>query len=83
MPPCSKWNIMYKISKVEVVVNLERAIDFACGKSGLNTLIHGWLEYHKYGAKYRHAVHARKWLYWVEVRELSAYAGYDLSKKSP
>ena len=33
----------------------------------------------QYGAKYRHALEARDWLYRVEVSDLSDYAGYDLT----
>ena len=38
-----------------------------------------WKRFRKYGAKYRHALEARDWLYRVEVSDLSDYAGYDLT----
>ena len=46
---------------------------------GLNTLLYGWKKFRKYGAKYRHALEARDWLYITEVMDLSDYAGCDLT----
>ena len=74
-----KWNIMRKITKEELARNLSRIIGKEVGKEGLSTLIYGWLMYRKYGAKYRHAIHARDYLFITEVQDLSEYAGYDLS----
>jgi len=71
---------MERISKTQLTGNLERIIHCAVGKNGLNTLIYGWLNLRKYGDKYRHAVQARDYLFITEVQDLSAYAGYDLSK---
>ena len=73
---------MQKISKEELVRNLSQAIDMDVGKRGLNILMHGWKKYRHYGAKYRHALSARKYLFITEVLDLSEYAGYDLTKKS-
>ena len=71
---------MVKISKEQLARNLEEKVHPATGGAdGLETLIYGWLRYRKYGKKYRHAVHARKFLYITEVHDLSNYAGYDLS----
>ena len=47
---------------------------------GLNTLIHGWLRFRKYGKKYYFAIHNRDFLYITEVRDLSEYAGCDMSQ---
>ena len=72
-------NIMKKYSKVQVAQNLEKAIGSSVGIKGLQTLLHGWLNYRQHGKKYRHAIHARDWLYITEVMDLSTYAGYDLT----
>ena len=71
---------MEKIFKTELVSNLERAIHCDVGWRGLQILIYGWLNYHKYGRRYRHAVQARDYLFITEVQSFSEYAGYDLSK---
>lgn len=71
---------MEKIFKTELVSNLERAIHCDVGWRGLQILIYGWLNFRRYGDKYRHAVQARDYLFITEVQDLSAYAGYDLSK---
>ena len=73
---------MTKISKTELTSNLERATRCNVGRKGLQTLIYGWLNFRKYGSKYRHAVQARDYLFISEVQDLSEYAGYDLTKKS-
>ena len=70
---------MRKITKEELARNLSRIIGKEVGKEGLSTLIYGWLRFRKYGAKYRHAIHARDYLFITEVQDLSEYAGYDLS----
>ena len=71
---------MERITKQQLARNLNKAIDCDVGIEGLNTLICGWLKYRKYGHKYREAIYHRKWLYITEVLDLSAYAGYNLSK---
>ena len=71
---------MLRISKEQVARNLERAIGANVGMQGLNTLIHGWLKFRKYGKKYYFAIHNRDFLYITEVRDLSEYAGYYLSQ---
>lgn len=73
---------MIRISKTELSSNLERAICCDVGRKGLQTLIYGWLNFRKYGRKYRHAVNARDYLFITEVQDLSEYAGYDLAQKS-
>lgn len=74
---------MLKISKEKLARNADKARGVVRGIQGLNILIYGWLKYRKYGQKYRHAIHARKFLYITEVMDLSNYAGCDLFKKSP
>ena len=71
---------MLRISKEQLARNLGRAIGADVGLQGLNTLIHGWLKFRKYGKKYYFAIHNRDFLYITEVRDLSEYAGYDLSQ---
>ena len=71
---------MLRISKEQLARNLGRAIGADVGMQGLNTLIHGWLKFRKYGKKYYFAIHNRDFLYITEVRDLSEYAGYDLSQ---
>ena len=73
---------MLKISKEQLARNADKARGVERGLKGLNILICGWLRYRKYGQKYQHAIHARKFLYITEVMDLSDYAGCDLSKKS-
>ncbi len=70
---------MTRISKEQLARNLSRTIEEDVGMSGLQTMIYGWLKYRKYGKKYRHAIHARDYLFITEVQDLSEYAGYDLS----
>jgi len=71
---------MERISKTKLAANLERAIRCDVGGRGLQILIYGWLNFRRYGDKYRHAVQARDYLFITEVQDLSTYAGYDLSK---
>ena len=71
---------MLRISKEQLARNLGRAIGADVGLQGLNTLIHGWLKFRKYGKKYYFAIHNRDFLFITEVRDLSEYAGYDLSQ---
>jgi hypothetical protein len=71
---------MERVRKEELARRLESRVECAHGgEQGLQTLIYGWLKWRKYGEKYRHAVHARDYLYAVEIAELSSYAGCDLS----
>ena len=71
---------MLRISKEQVARNLERAIGADVGMQGLNTLIHGWLKFRKYGSKYRDKLYHRDWLYISEVMDLSDYAQVDLTQ---
>ena len=71
---------MIKIQKTLLVARLENRIRCNVGWKGLQILIYGWLNFHKYGDKYRHALQARDYLFITEVQSLSDYAGYDLSK---
>ena len=71
---------MLRISKDQLADNLGRAIGADVGKDGLNTLIHGWLKFRKYGHKYRNKLYNRDWLYITEVYDLSEYAQYDLTQ---
>ena len=71
--------MMKRISKADLAARLERAIGAKVGMTGLNTLLYGWKKFRKYGAKYRHALEARDWLYITEVMDLSEYAGCDLT----
>ena len=70
---------MKRISKEQLARNLSRAIEEEVGMAGLQTMIYGWLKHRKYGKKYRHAIHARDYLFITEVQDLSEYVGYDLS----
>ena len=70
---------MTRISKEQLARNLSRAIEEEVGMAGLQTMIYGWLKYRKYGKKYRHAIHARDYLFITEVQDLSEYVGYDLN----
>ena len=71
---------MLRISKEQLARNLGRAIGDDVGLHGLNTLIHGWLKFRKYGHKYRNKLYNRDWLYITEVYDLSEYAQYDLTQ---
>ena len=72
--------MMPQISKEELVLRLERAIEAEVGLKGLNTLLYGWKKFRHYGTRYLDALKHREWLYIVEVADLSDYAGYDLTK---
>lgn len=71
---------MIKLTKQQLARNLDRAIKAQVGLKGLNDLIYAWMKKRKYGRKYYFAVHNRAFLYITEVRDLSEYAGYDLSQ---
>ena len=70
---------MEKISKKELARRLDRKIQASVGMAGLNILLFGWKNYRHFGAKYRHALNARDYLFITEVMDLSDYAGYCLS----
>ena len=72
--------MMQRISKAELAARLEaRVVCAQGGAAGLNTLLYGWKKFRKYGARYRHALEARDWLYITEVIDLSEYVGCDLT----
>ena len=71
---------MERITKEQLARNLERVAGIADGTAGLNILIFGWLNFRKYGNKYREALRHRDWFYITEVMDLSDYAQCDLSK---
>ena len=73
---------MMRITKEQLARNLDRAIGAEVGLEGLNKLIYGWLNYRKYGNKYRNKLYNRDWMYMTEIMDLSDYAGYDLTKIS-
>ena len=72
---------MIRMTKEQLAVHLDTYVGQEVGMEGLQTLIYGWLNWRKYGKKYRHAVHARNFLYITEILDLSEYAGYDLKHK--
>ena len=72
--------MMQQISKQELAQRLDAALGESVGIAGLNILLYGWKKTRHYGAKYCHALDARKWMYIVEVIDLSEYAQYDLTK---
>ena len=51
---------MIKIPKTLLVSHLESRIRCNVGGKGLQILIYGWLNFRKYGDRYRHAVKTRK-----------------------
>ena len=71
---------MIKLTKQQLARNLDRAIGTEVGLKGLNDLIYAWMKKRKYCRKYYFAVHNRAFLYITEVRDLSEYAGYNLSQ---
>ena len=72
--------MIIRISKEQLARNLGRAIGADVGLQGLNTLIHGWLKFRKYGSTYRDKLYHRDWLYISEVMDLSDYAQVDLTQ---
>ena len=72
--------MMQQISKQELAQRLDAALGEPVGIAGLNILLYGWKKTRHYGAKYCHALEARKWMYIVEVIDFSDYAQYDLTK---
>ena len=71
---------MQRISKKELARRLQRVTGIQDGMAGLNILIHGWLNFRKYGDKYREALRHREWMYITEVTDFSEYAQCDLAK---
>ena len=72
--------MMQRVSKEELVQRLDAALGQPVGMRGLDVLVYGWKKFRKYGTRYLNALKHREWLYIVEVQDLSAYAGYDLTK---
>ena len=72
--------MMQRVSKSELARRADKARGVTRGIEGLNILIHGWLNFRKYGQKYREALRHRDWLYITEVMDLSEYAQCDLPK---
>ena len=74
---------MQQISKQELAQRLVQHVTIAddlTPDEALNILLYGWKKTRHYGAKYSHALEARKWMYIVEVIDFSEYAQYDLTK---
>lgn len=74
--------MMQQISKAELADRLDAAVGAPVGIEGLDKLLYGWKRYRHYGRKYLNALKHRKWLYIVEVQDLSDYAGYDLTRSA-
>ena len=70
---------MQRITKSQLALHLNRAINAQVGLPGLNILIFGWLKHRHYGRKYYNAVRNRDYLFITEVQDLSDYVGYDLT----
>lgn len=74
---------MERIKKTELARRLGERVALAddlTPKKGLEILMYGWMNYRKFGQKYRHAIHSRDYLFSTEVLDLSDYAGLDLRK---
>ena len=67
--------MMQHISKIEIAERLDEVLGAEVGMRGLNTLLYGWT---RKDPQRRTNINHRRWLYGYEVKELSAYAGYDL-----
>ncbi|MBQ2519762.1 MAG: hypothetical protein II540_00570 [Paludibacteraceae bacterium] len=67
--------MMQHISKIEIAERLDEVLGAQVGMQGLNTLLYGW---NRKDPQRRVNISHRRWLYSYEVKELSAYAGYDL-----
>ncbi len=67
--------MMQHISKIEIADRLDEVLGAQVGMQGLNTLLYGWT---RKDPQLRTNISHRTWLYGYEVKELSAYAGYDL-----
>ena len=67
--------MMQHISKIEIAERLDEVLGAEVGMRGLNTLLYGWT---RKDPQRRTNISHRRWFYGYEVRELSAYAGYDL-----
>ena len=77
--PVTEKNVRFESPVPKEFNRVLWAIGADVGMQGLNTLIHGWLRFRKYGKKYYNAVRRRNWLYITEIMDLSEYGGYDLS----
>ena len=67
--------MMQHISKIEIAGRLDEVLGAQVGMQGLNTLLYGWT---RKDPQLRTNIRHRTWLFGYEVKELSAYAGYDL-----
>ncbi|MBQ3716783.1 MAG: hypothetical protein II901_00130 [Paludibacteraceae bacterium] len=67
--------MMQHISKIEIAERLDEVLGAQVGMQGLNTLLYGWT---RKDPQLRTNIRHRTWLFRYEVKELSAYAGYDL-----
>ena len=67
--------MMQHISKNDIAERLDEVLGAEVGMQGLSTLLYGWT---RKDPQRRVNISHRRWLYGYEVKELSAYAGYDL-----
>ena len=67
--------MMQHISKTEIAERLDEVLGAQVGMQGLTTLLYGWT---RKDPQLRTNISHRRWLYGYEVKELSAYAGYNL-----
>ena len=67
--------MMQHISKTEIAERLDEVLGAEVGMEGLKVLLYGWT---RKDPQRRVNINHRRWLYGYEVKELSAYAGYDL-----
>ena len=63
------------IEKQRIANQLDAVIGYPVGMEGLNTLLYGWT---RKDENLRVNIRHRTWLYDYEIRQLSAYAGYQL-----
>ena len=70
---------MLRISKQQVLHNLETALGEKVGMDGLETLIYGWRKKHHMTSS---GLYQRDWMTYPEVESLSTYAGYDLTQNA-
>ena len=76
--------MMERITKIELAERLANRVELAddlTPERGLEILLYGWMNYRRFSDKYRHAVHARDYLFITELLDLSAYAQCDLTEK--
>ena len=67
--------MMQHISKIEIAERLDEVLGAQVGMQGLTTLLYGWT---RKDPQLRTNISHRTWLFGYEVKELSAYAGYNL-----